>query len=101
MQTIKENIENEARALWQGKGVDIELVQKSILSATQIIVRQCEIGFGDGIEFPIQYVIDATNHLKEAIERRDDYLLADCLYFEWREIIIVFLELVESLEKSI
>lgn len=101
MYTIKENIENEARALWQGKGVDIELVQRSIVSATQMILKQCEMGLGDGIEFPIQYVIDATNHFKEAISKRDDYLLADCLYFEWREIIIVFIELVESLEKSI
>lgn len=101
MYTIKENIEREARALWQGKGADIELVQNSIVSATQIIFKQCEEGFGAGIEFPTQYIVDATNHFKEAIMKRDDYLLADCLYFEWREIIIVFLELIESLEKNI
>ena len=98
---IKEYIEKEAKSLWQGKGVDMELVQKSIVSATQMIVKQCEIGFGDGIEFPIQYVIEATNHLEEAIRKRDDYLLADCLYYEWREIIIVYLELVEELEKNV
>ena len=96
MYAIKENIEKEAKSLWQGKGVDIELVQKSIVSATQMIVKQCETGFSEGIEFPIQYVIDATHHLEDAIKKRDDYLLADCLYFEWREIIIVFLELINE-----
>ena len=44
MYAIKENIEKEAKSLWQGKGVDMELVQKSIVSATQMIVKQCEIG---------------------------------------------------------
>lgn len=97
--SIKENLENEARKLWQGQGADIDIVQRSIISATEIITKQCEIGFGEGIEFPIQYLVDATNHFMEAISKRDDYLLADCLYFEWREIIIVFIELKESLEK--
>lgn len=101
MDDIKKNIEEEAKSLWQGKGADIEVIQNSIVSATQIILKQCETGFGEGIEFPIQYVVDATQHFKEAIEKRDDYLLADCLYFEWREIIIVFLELIESMEKNV
>lgn len=97
---IKKNIEDEAKSLWQGKGANIELIQNSILSATQIILKQCEKGFGSGIEFPIQYVVNATKHFKEAIEKRDDYLLADCLYFEWREILIVFSELLEAVENK-
>ena len=97
--SIKEILENESKKLWQGEGADIDLVQRSIISATEIITKQCEIGFGEGIEFPIQYMVDAIHNFMEAISKRDDYLLADCLYFEWREIIIVFIELKESLEK--
>lgn len=97
--SIKEILENESKKLWQGEGADIDLVQRSIISATEIITKQCEIGFYEGIEFPIQYMVDATHNFMEAISKRDDYLLADCLYFEWREIIIVFIELKESLEK--
>lgn len=96
---IKKNIEHEAKTLWQGKGADISVLQENISTLVKIITTKCAEGFGDGVEFPLQYLIDAINHFKEAIKKRDDYLLADCLYYEWREIIIVFIELCEALEK--
>ena len=96
---IKKNIEHEAENLWQGKGADICFLQENISKFIEIVSTKCVEGFGDGIEFPLQYLMDATDHFKEAIKKRDDYLLADCLYYEWREIIIVFIELCEALEK--
>ena len=45
-----------------------------------------------------QYVRDAMKNLNYAIETKDDYLLADCLFFEWKEIGIVFNELIEELK---
>ena len=98
--SLKEIIEHEAESLWQGRGTDVKVLQDAITKTIGIITAQCEEGFGEGIEFPMQYLLDAIHHYKEAIEKRDDYLLADCLYFEWREIIIVFMELCEELEKN-
>ena len=31
-----------------------------------------------------------------AINKKDDYMLADCIYYEWREMLIIFKELLEG-----
>ena len=47
-----------------------------------------------GIEFPVQYIMDAMKHTADSIQNRDDYKLADCLIYEWLEIITVYEEVV-------
>ena len=51
-----------------------------------------------GIDFPTEYAEVALEHLKQAMCDRDDYKLADCLYYEWRDIAIVLQEVIDEVE---
>lgn len=91
-------IEEQAKKLWQGKGCDIDIVVDSINNLVGDIVNYGSVFGKLGINFPMEYVRDAMKNLNYAIETKDDYLLADCLFFEWKEIRIVFNELIEELK---
>lgn len=92
--------ENTAVQLWQGKKVDIDLTVKKINNVVDKIVSNMEAMKDAGIEFPIEYVENALNHLHQALEIRDEYKLADNLYFEWRDITTVKNEVMQNLEKN-
>lgn len=91
-------IKKQAEELWKGKGCDINIVIKTINSLVGEIVRYEPVFDRIGIRFPMEYIRDAMKNLNYAIETKDDYLLADCLFFEWKEIGIVFSELIEELK---
>ncbi len=92
-----DDVDKICEALWQGKGVDIEaltLMINKFLEAFDELNNRCN---KFNIEIPINYLKDAYNNLKNAILSRDDYILADCLHYEWREIMIVLEELDEEI----
>ena len=92
----KELIESMARSLWQGVGADIAELNKCLDNLTKQMMdgisRLCKIG----VEFPTQFIMDAMSHTTESISSRDDFKLADCLYYEWLEIITVYEEVMKE-----
>lgn len=96
---IKEDIDNMTIQLWQGKGADIDVISSNI----DLLVSEITAHLGEmravGIDFPMEYVTAASKNLIEAISKRDDYLLADNLYYEWREILLVFEEVIGGIKK--
>ena len=86
-----------AEQLWQGKGVSIEEVTDAVYKLTQEIQQHTDQMRENGIEFPFEYVKSAMTNLSEAIRARDDYMLADNLFYEWNEIAIVYKEIIEQL----
>lgn len=84
--------------LWQGKGINIEEMTTVITNFITDLEFQCGRMRALGIEFPMEYVEQALKNMKTAIDNRDDYLLADCLYYEWREIMVVFIEVAEEIK---
>lgn len=88
--------------LWQGKGCNVQEILSEICIFSSMAIQQFEDVVKSGIDFPINCVSGAMAHTDDAIQMRDDYKLADNLYYEWREIALVFAELYnmdEELEK--
>lgn len=86
-------IENEAFNLWQGNAVDM-----GILNATIAGVSNTILGIANGLNeedknTTIIYVRNALSNFEFASKSRDNYILADCLYFEWRELISVYIDI--------
>lgn len=90
----KIQIEKIAKALWQGKGADIASLSDLLDRMTQKMLETIKKISEQGIEFPVQYIMDAMKHTADSIQNRDDYKLADCLIYEWLEIITVYEEVV-------
>lgn len=78
--------------LWQGKGIDINELISFINGSTEIIVNSLPKLKESGIEFPIEYIKAAMKNMYTAIETTDDYMLADNIYYEWKEIFCVYNE---------
>ena len=95
---IQENIENMTVQLWQGKGADIDLISSSIDALVGEITTHLEDMNAIGVSFPMEYVTAASKNMIEAIRKKDDYLLADNLYYEWREILLVFEEVMSEIK---
>ena len=95
---IQENIENTITQLWQGNGADIESISSDIDDFVNEITAHLEEMNTAGIDFPMEYVSVASKNLINAISKKDDYLLADNLYYEWKEIIIVYDEVMREIE---
>ncbi len=101
MESIKEaqtNIENTIIQLWQGKGADIDLISSNVDIVVNEITRHLNEMKAVGIDFPMEYVTVATKNLINAISKKDDYLLADNLCYEWKEIIIVYEEVMNEIK---
>lgn len=94
---IVSEIEKAVKELWQGKGINIGHVTKIINENVQEIVDALPKMKQFGIDFPMEYVTTAMKNMSVAIEKRDDYLLADNLYFEWREIFKVYEEVLAEM----
>ena len=90
-------IELAAEQIWQGKGIDVDKIIKRINEGVQDILSQLPKLQQNGIDFPMEYVTSAMNNMSVALQQRDDYLLADNLYFEWREIFAVYEEVLAEL----
>ena len=87
-------IEKEAFNLWQGNAVDI-----STLNATIIEVSNTILNIANGLNeedknTTIIYVRNALSNFELASNSRDNFLLSDCLYFEWRELISVYIDVI-------
>ena len=95
---IQGKLENVTIQLWQGKGADIELISSCIDALVNEITDYMGEMKAMGIDFPMEYVTAASKNLIEAIEKKDDYLLADNLYYEWREILLVFEEVMGEIK---
>ena len=91
-----EEMDVQATKLWQGKGIEIGELNTQILNFVTIMESELQEISNMGIEFPVEYTEDALLHLKQAMIERDDYKLADCLYYEWREIAIVLQEVLDE-----
>ena len=83
--------------LWQGRSIDMERLTNTI----DKIVNDIMSGAGEmkkrGIDFPIEYVIGAMKNISQCIESRDSFLLADCLCYEWLEIMDVYNEVMDEI----
>lgn len=90
MEDHKKVLGNMVTILWQGKAIDMELLQKTIDQVVNEIVEGVNEMRLCGVTFPMEYVVDAMKHLSECIASRDDYRLADCICYEWLEIIGVY-----------
>lgn len=79
--------------LWQGKGCNVQEILSQICIFSNIAIQHYDVVVKSEIDFPINFVSGAMAHTDDAIQMRDDYKLADNLYYEWREIALVFAEL--------
>ncbi len=86
-----------AYTLWQGGIVPMEQIQAKANGLVGAIVRATPKMAAAGIAFPMEYVSAAVEHAKQAMASADAYLLADNLFYEWKEIEAVYLELMEEL----
>ena len=87
-----------AEHLWQGKGIEMESTIDRVNSLMEEIVSHLYEMEKKGIVFPMEYVKVALMHLQEAIEARDDYLLADCIQYEIKEVATVYNEVISEWE---
>ena len=89
----KEIIELSAKDLWQGNGANIGMLNETLVSVSNIILCIAEQLDDDDKLTTINYVKDALAGFEEACNNRDDYLLADNLYYVWRELVIIYGEM--------
>ena len=85
-------IENNARELWQGKGADIGELNRALYEASHIILDMAEALNDEDKLTTINYVKNAFSDFEKACKKRDDYMLADCLYYEWRELLSIYID---------
>ncbi len=83
--------------VWQGKEIDIGDLSTQISEFVDEMFENIDKMRLGGIEFPIQYVKQAIANYTNAMNSGDEYLLAQSLYFEWREIAIVYEELLDEI----
>lgn len=95
---ITTEINEVTTQLWQGKDIDVEKITKKINDSVQEIINYMPKMKQVGVNFPIEFVTAAMRKLTIAIEKRDDYMLADNLFFEWKEIFTVFGEIITEIE---
>ena len=88
----KKQIEKMVKSLWQGKGVDIVMLSQLLDEMTSKMINAIDEWNKKGIDFPVQYILETMKHTTESIQKKDDYRLADCLMYEWLEIIDVYEE---------
>lgn len=91
-----EKIDLLTEEIWQGKECNIDEVV-SLINRIMGKIDACNSLLKErGITFPMEFVREAVKNLNYAFKVKDDYILADCLFFEWREIVIVLNELEEE-----
>lgn len=88
---------NYAKCLWQGRGVDVKEVLESVKGLIADMESRTNYLPEKGVEIPMEYVSTALGNLQDCIQSQDDYQMADCLYYQWKEIAIFFEEIKEMM----
>ncbi len=91
------SFEQMAYVLWQGGMVGIDEIQSAIKALAEAVVASIPVMKGAGIDFPMEYLTAATANISNAFNSQDSYLMADCLYYEWKEIETVYMEVMQEL----
>ncbi len=92
---LKDNrvtIEDAAIALWQGKGTAIEKLNETLVAVSNDILGRAEDLSEEDKLTTVNYIRDALADFEKACQARDDFMLADCLMYEWREIILIYMD---------
>jgi hypothetical protein len=85
-------IEEQSYSLWQGNGAEIEEIGNVIQKLASIVVEISENLSEQDKVTTLSYIRKALSDYELACNARDDFLLADCLYYEWREIAIIYID---------
>lgn len=96
---FQEYFDEKGRLLLQGRDVDLQQLSEQMETAVSFIEKKVEEFANAGVEFPMEYVKNATVNYVNALNEQDDYLLADNLIFEWKEIFQVVKEVMETVWK--
>ena len=88
-------IEDATEQLWQGKGTDVGEISDTLNNVINIIMNIAEKLPDEDRIVTMSYIERGLSDYKMACEKRDDFLLADCLFYQWREIILIFSEAIE------
>ena len=96
LQNCLQTIEEESTELWQGHEIDIEAISGAIHSASRIILDITEKLSDEDKLTTINYIKSGLKSFEDACNARDDYMLADCLYYQWREIITIYRDVLEG-----
>lgn len=89
-------VEEESERLWQGKGADIEKIGNALHGAVNVILDVANSLPEEDRTTTMSYIENGLSDYKMACDKRDDFLLADCLYYQWREIITIYIEALEG-----
>ena len=57
----------QATRLWQGRGIDVEELNRQIVTFVSIMKQKVQKFFTLGIDFPTEYAEVALEHLKQAM----------------------------------
>lgn len=93
-------LEKTTTRLWQGEEIDIDQISKDINDGVEQIIEFIPSLQECGVDFPMEYVTNAMRGFVDATNKMDDYLLADNLWYEWREIFEVFKEVVNEVSEK-
>lgn len=88
----KKVMEENSYELWKGNGADMEAVSKAIQETAEIIVGISENLSDEDKLTTLQYVRTGLSDYENANNKRDDFLMADCLYYIWREITTIYID---------
>jgi len=92
LKEYNEFIEEQSYSLWQGNGADVDKIGIVIQQILSTIIEISESLPEEDKATTLSYVKNALSDFEIACNARDDFLLADCLYYEWREIAIIYIE---------
>lgn len=92
----KNIIGESAHELWKGHGTDIGKLNGVLHEVSNIILNIAESLDEEDKLVTINYIKNALLDFKKACDSRDDYMLADCLYFEWRELVSIYIDEMEE-----
>lgn len=87
----KSIIEDAARDLWQGKGADIATLSGVLSEISEDILYMANSLEEEDKLTTVSYIRQALLDFQRACDNRDDYMLADCLMYEWYEIITIYI----------
>lgn len=91
-----EVFEKESISLYQGKGANMDIVSQSVSLVTEVIMQLME-SLSDEDKLNTSFFLkNVMNDFEMAIRNKDDLMLADCLYYQWREMCIIFEDVLEG-----
>ena len=93
---FKEQIEECSYELWKGNGTDVKRLNGVLYDASQIILSVAEELNEEDKTTTINYIKNGLADFEKACNNRDDFMLADCLFFEWREIVSIYADVWED-----